>query len=92
MDSMNLEVNTDMNEAMEPEIAGESKADKFKRIGERRVNNTLTAITRLGALSGSAYEYTDEQIDAMFGVIQNTLDSTREKFKKKEKEAVVFKF
>ena len=86
--------NMEMNEINEEkEIAGESKADKFKRIGQSRVVKALEAIQRLGALSGSSYEYTDEQVENMFGALQSKLDETRDKFKKeKKKEKPTFTF
>ncbi len=76
----------------EKEIAGESKAEKFKRLATPRVNKILKAIDTLGNCSGSSYEYTDEQVEAMFGAIQNALDQTKEKFQKKTSSTKEFSF
>ncbi len=83
----NIELTQSDNDS-EKEIAGESKADKFKRIGAGRVNKALVAISRLGALSGNAYEYTDEQVESMFGALQAALDAEKAKFAPKEKKDV----
>lgn len=91
-----LEQNEELEDiSIEKESAGypgESKSDKFKRIGERRINNALTAISRLEALSGNGYEYTEEQVEAMFGTLQSALDNAHKMFQKKEKGTTVFKF
>lgn len=92
MDNEALEMNLDENEAPEKEIAGESKADKFVRLGTSRVNKALVAISRLEALSGSAYEYTEKQVDDMFGALQAALDNARSKFNKTKKEPNTFSF
>ena len=92
MDENNLEMNLDENEIPEKEIAGESKADKFKRIGTGRVNKALVAISRLEALSGSSYEYTEEQVEAMFGALYKALDDAKSKFSKTKKETASFTF
>ena len=92
MEENNLEMNFDENEAIEKEIAGESKADKFKRIGTGRVNKALVAISRLEALSGNAYEYTEEQVESMFGALYKALDDAKAKFNKTKKETSTFSF
>lgn len=57
------------------------KQDNFKRIAESRTNKIINGITSLGNLSNSSYyEYTPEQIDAIFQAIQNELDIQRCKF------------
>ena len=45
----------------------ETKAEKFIRIGEYRMNKAVDAIGRLENLANrGSYEYTQEQVDAMF--------------------------
>lgn len=52
--------------------AGETKAEKFIRLGEYRINKAIDAIGRLENLSNkSAYEYTPEQVEAMFAVLES---------------------
>lgn len=41
----------------------ENKADKFKRLAELRVGNTLDKIRLIGNLGGAGYESTKEQRD-----------------------------
>ena len=49
----------------------ETKAEKFIRIGEYRMNKAVDAIGRLENLANrSSYEYTQEQVDAMFQALE----------------------
>jgi len=62
------------------------KQDNFKRIAENRIIKIVDLISKLHNLSNSSfYEYTDEQIDKMFNIIQAELDKQKEEFKKKGK-------
>ena len=69
----------------------ESKADKFVRLGEYRVNKVIDAIGRLENLSNRTnYEYTQEQVEAMFSIMEKRLLEVKGKFaQKKEKEDTV---
>ena len=56
-----------MENAVNTEKSEETKAEKFVRIGEYRMNKAIDAIGRLENLANkSAYEYTQEQAEAMF--------------------------
>lgn len=88
-----------MSEMMENAVANtekaeETKAEKFVRIGEYRMNKAIEAIGRLENLSNrSAYEYTPEQVEAMFSVLEQRVAQVREKFAAaKPKEGVSFSF
>ena len=65
-----------------------SKVDKkgnFKRIAEARTSKLLDALVLLGNLSNkSYYEYSQEQVDAMFDAIQEELDNQRKRFSEEE--------
>lgn len=74
----------------EEEIAGESKADKFRRLASKRTQNALKQISGVGKLSTSAYEYTPEQVEKIFGAIQSAVDSAKAKFEKKKDETEKF--
>ena len=69
-----------MSEMMENAVANtekaeETKAEKFVRIGEYRMNKAIEAIGRLENLSNrSAYEYTPEQVEAMFFLLGQKRD------------------
>ena len=63
----------------------ENKQNNFKRIAENRTNKIITMINSLGNLSNtSIYEYTDEQIEAMFSAIQKELDAQKSKLLSKD--------
>lgn len=50
----------------------ETKAEKFIRLGEYRMNKAIDAIGRLEHLANkSAYEYTAEQVEVMFGALES---------------------
>jgi uncharacterized membrane protein required for colicin V production len=59
------------------------KQENFKRIAENRTNKIVNMISKLQNLANSSfYEYTDEQIDAIFNAIQSELNKQKEIFKK----------
>lgn len=86
--------NAEMNEAMEggTEPAAkenESKAEKFVRLGEYRINKAIDAIGRIENLANRAsYDYTPEQVEAMFSVLESRVAEVKQKFTAtKQKEA-----
>ncbi len=90
-----------MSEAMEnvtentpAEKAGESKAEKFVRLGEYRMNKAIDAIGRIENLANrSAYDYTPEQVEAMFSVLESKVAEVKAKFTvTKSKESTAFSF
>lgn len=68
------------------------KQENFKRIADNRVNKIVDLISKLHNLSNTSfYEYTDEQINEMFNLIQNELDKQKQLFdndRKKEQKRV----
>ncbi len=61
--------------------AEETKADKFIRLGEYRMNKAIDAIGRIENLANrSAYEYTPEQVEAMFSVLESKVAEVKAKF------------
>ncbi len=76
----------------EKEVAGESKEDKFKRVATPRVQKIIKAIDTLGNCSGSGYGYTEDQVEKMFGAIENKLEETKARFQKKKNETKEFSF
>lgn len=90
-----------MSEAMEnvtgnapAEKAGESKSEKFVRLGEYRINKAMDAIGRIENLANkSAYDYTQEQVEAMFSVLESKVAEVKAKFTAtKAKENTAFSF
>lgn len=68
------------------------KQENFKRIADNRVHKIVDLISKLHNLSNTSfYEYTDEQINEIFNIIQNELDKQKQLFgndKKKEQKRV----
>ena len=61
-------------------MAVDKKAN-FIRIAEARTNKIIESITLLGNLSNTSYyEYTPDQIEAMFSAIQEELDAQKKRF------------
>jgi hypothetical protein len=61
-------------------MAVDKKAN-FIRIAEARTNKIIESITLLGNLSNTSYyEYTPDQIEAMFSAIQEELDNQKKRF------------
>ncbi|RGC55202.1 hypothetical protein DXA92_05800 [Agathobaculum butyriciproducens] len=61
----------------------ESKAERFVRLAEPRVNRACKAISMIGHLAASSYEYTDKQVESMFAALQDELNTQKAKFTKK---------
>lgn len=61
-----------------------NKQANFKKIAENRTNKIIDMISSLGNFTNTSfYEYTDEQINAVFDAIQEELDKQRKKFENK---------
>lgn len=59
----------------------ESKADRFRRVSEARVNKTIRMVRLLGNCSrGGTYAYTEDQVEQIFSALQTELDMARERF------------
>lgn len=65
---------------------GESRHDKFKRLASQRVRNTIKKIELIGNLSSPGYESIPEDVEKMFAVLQQTLDTAKNRFSKSKKE------
>lgn len=71
----------------------ESRADKFVRLGEYRVNKVIDAIGRLENLSNrSNYEYTQEQVETMFFMMEKWLMEVKGRFAPKQAKDNTFSF
>ena len=64
------------------ENPNESKAERFVRLAEPRVSRACKAISMIGHLAASSYEYTEKQVEAMFGAMQEELNTQKAKFTK----------
>lgn len=62
------------------------KKNNFKRIAENRTNKIIDMLELLGNLSNTSfYEYSDADIEKIFGAIEEQLEKTRSKFSKNKK-------
>ncbi len=60
----------------------ESRKEKFRRLANIRVNNTLKQIDLIGNLSNkSSYEYSEEEVRKIFSEIESSLRDVRSKFR-----------
>jgi hypothetical protein len=72
---------------------GESKAQRFERIAERRVNETLRALRLLGNLADRRnYQYTDEQVTLLLNAVEQEYRGLRSKFKTGAAGSALFRF
>jgi len=63
----------------------ENKKENFKRIATNRTNKIIAMISSLGNLTNSSfYEYTDEQVEAMFAAIEDEIKVQRKNFESKK--------
>ncbi len=59
----------------------ETKRERFVRLAEARTNKILDMMKLLGNCSSkSNYEFTDEDVKKIFGVLERELKNTRNKF------------
>ncbi len=59
----------------------ETKRDRFVRVAEARTNKILQMVRLVGNLSKrGTYEYTPEDVEKIFGAIENELAAAKEKF------------
>lgn len=71
------------NEVITEEVATEAdpKAEKFKTLVNKRVNDVCKKLVNIGKLSNkSSYHYTEEEVEKIFTVLQEQLDSAKAKF------------
>lgn len=63
----------------------ETKRDKFVRLAETRTNKIIDMLQLLGNCSNtSAYDYTQQDVEKIFGAIENELKEAKKKFNKVE--------
>lgn len=61
------------------------KSERFKRVAESRTNRIIDQIRLLGNCSNrSNYEYTDEDVKKIFGVIESELKEAKMKYQAKK--------
>jgi len=59
----------------------ETRKQRFKRLGNKRVNNVLNQLRILGNLSNkSYYDYNDSDVNKVFKAVEHQLKITKGKF------------
>lgn len=70
----------------------DSKQENFKRIATNRVNKIIDMLDSLENLTNTSYyEYTDEQVEAIFAAIEEETKKVKAKFTKKPKSGKRFR-
>jgi hypothetical protein len=70
-----------MARSSESTIAGESKAEAFKRLASQRTNAVLERLRILGNCANRGlYDYSEEDVRRIFGAIEGELKLTKAKF------------
>ena len=94
MEETNVTMTTEEMQGEPAAKENETKAEKFIRIGEYRMNKAVDAIGRLENLANrSFYEYTQEQVDAMFQALEGRGVEVKVRFMpKKAAESKTFSF
>lgn len=87
------EQGVETKEEQDTTIENESKSEKFIRLAQGRVTRARDAISRISHLANtSAYEYTPEQVEQMFFVLEGEIDQVKAQFQKPIKEKKAFSF
>lgn len=69
----------------------ETKREKFKRLVKPRLEKVLKYLRLIGNLSNTSnYEYTEEDIDKIYGYIADATEEMKKKFSGKKKVVVQF--
>ena len=63
-----------------PAPAGETKSAKFSRLASARVAKAVKTLKAIGNLSGSGYEYTEDQVAAIDGFITDAWKRSKARF------------
>ena len=75
-----IEENPMARKSKTPAPAGETKAQKFARLGQVRMVNVEKAIDKLGKMASRSYEATPAQVDAIFTFLTTKLKDCRNRF------------
>ena len=64
-----------------------TKSERFKKYAGGRTSQALRAIENLGNCANTqSYEYTEEQVQSIFGELRRVLDETEKKFQPKTRQ------
>lgn len=75
------------------ETKNETKNEKFIRLAVYRVNKIMSAVSSLDKLhNGNTYEYTNDQVNAMFESLENQLVEVKGHFENTKVQETKFSF
>lgn len=57
-------------------------ADRFKQLARKRVSKALKTIHLIGNLSGSGYDYSQDQVDKISAALKDAVDTAMKRFVK----------
>lgn len=58
-----------------------SKSDRFKNLANKRTENALNAIAKIGGLAAPAnYEYTEDQVSKIIGALTTEIEIVKTRF------------
>lgn len=66
----------------------ETKSEAFKRIAAKRATEAIKMIRKIGEMNTPAYEYTDPQLEALFGTLRAEIKRAEDKLRSGEDEAL----
>ncbi|MFQ6093243.1 MAG: hypothetical protein ACE5OR_11325 [bacterium] len=69
-----------------PVPENETPRRRFVRLAESRTNAALDKIRLLGNLAAGQYEYTAEDIERIFGALEEAIKVTRSKFERSKED------
>lgn len=88
-----MDENKNVEMEMQEGETKETKKERFIRLAEYRTNKACKGIAALKNLGNrGSYEYTDEQVDLMFSVLEQQIQDAKGAFVKTEKKNVAFSF
>ena len=74
------------------ENQGETKRERFLRLGEARTNKVLHGLDQLGNLSAASYEYGEAEMEGMMTAIRARVDEVERRLRRRKPEKVEFAF
>lgn len=84
---MDADANMETNNEADEVIPNESKADRFKRLGTKRLRNVINQMRILGNCASTAnYEYTQEQVNLIFMHLDKSIEDLKQAFNPKAKQ------
>ena len=71
---------------------GETKHDRFLRLGAARTNKVLHGLDQIANLSGPNYEYGEAEVEGMMTAIRARADEVERRLRRRKPEKVEFAF